>query len=80
MRKVANMKAIYDSDLQELLQNLGILDKLIAGELSCAVCGCPVDLDNLGAIFPLENDIGVSCDNNRCLRKITTRGAGTLSG
>jgi len=80
MRKSTTVKAVYDSDLQELLRNLGILDKLIAGELSCAVCGCSVDLDNLGTIFPLENDISVSCDNERCVRTITTRGAATLSG
>ncbi len=77
MRKVATVKAIYDSDLKQLLQNLGILDKLIAGELSCAVCGCLVDLDNLGTIFPLGNDVGVSCDSSRCIRVVTTTGVTT---
>jgi len=77
MRKAATVKAVYDSDLERLLQNLGILDKLTAGELSCVVCGCPVDLDNLGAIFALENDIGVCCDSSRCTRVVTTTGVTT---
>lgn len=78
MRKRVEVKAVYDQDLQQVLANLGILDKLIAGELSCAVCGCQVDLDNLGTIFPHGGEVGMSCDNNRCVRTITTRGAATL--
>lgn len=80
MRKRVEVKAIYDQDLERVLANLGILDKLIAGELKCAVCGCEVDLDNLGAIFPHNDEIGVSCDNDRCIRAITARGAEALSG
>jgi len=74
MRKRVEVKAVYDQDLEQVLANLGILDKLISGELSCAVCGCQVDLDNLGAIFPDGDEVGVSCDNDRCIRIITTRG------
>jgi len=80
MRKVATVKAIYDSDLEQLLTNLGMLDELIAGELRCAVCECQVGLDNIGTIFPNGDEIGVSCDNPRCVRTITTRGATKLSG
>jgi len=80
MRKRVEVKAIYEQDLEQVLRNLGILDKLVAGELNCAVCGCQVDLDNLGTIFPDGDEVGVSCDNNSCIRTITTRGAVALSG
>lgn len=80
MRKRVEVEAVYDQHLERVLANLGILDKLIAGELNCAVCGCEVDLDNLGTIFLDDDNVGVSCDNNRCVRTITTRGAATLSG
>ena len=80
MRKRVEVKAIYDEDLEQVLSNLGILDELIAGELNCAVCGCQVDLDNLGTIFPDDDGVGISCDNDRCVRTITTRGAETPSG
>ena len=79
MRKRVELKAIYDQDLERILGSLGILDKLIEGDLSCAACGCQVDLDNLGSIFPNGDEIGVSCDNERCVRIITARGAATLS-
>ena len=80
MRKRVEVKAIYDKDLEQVLANLGVLDKIIAGEINCAVCGCQVDLDNLGSVFPEGNEIRVTCDNNRCVRTITARGAGALSG
>ena len=74
MRKSVQIKAVYDQDLERVLANIGILDKLIAGELGCAVCGCSVDLDNLGAIFPDGDEIAVCCDKEKCVRTITTRG------
>ena len=80
MRKKVEVKAVYEQDLEQVLANLGILDKLIAGELNCAVCSCQVDLDNLGTIFVDGDNVGVSCDNDRCIRAITTKGAGALSG
>lgn len=80
MRKRVEVKAIYDQHLEQVLANLGILDKLIAGELNCAVCSCQVDLDNLGAIFPDGDEVGVSCDNDRCIRTITTHRATALNG
>ena len=80
MRKRVEMKAVYDQDLEHVLGRLGILDKLIEGELNCAICGCQVDLDNLGSIFPEGDDVGVSCDNDRCIRIITTRGATEFGG
>ncbi len=77
MRERVEVKAVYDQDLKQVLAKLGILDKLIAREMSCAVCGCEVDLDNLGTIFPDGDKVGVSCDNSKCVRIITTRGAVT---
>jgi len=80
MRKRVEVKAVYDQHLQRVLASLGILDKLTAGQLNCAVCGCQMALDNLGTIFPDGDEVGVSCDNDRCVRAITTHGAATLSG
>lgn len=79
MRKKVQIKAVYDHQLESLLASLGILDELIAGEIKCAVCECQVSLDNLGAIFPDGDNVGVCCDNERCVQVITDRGA-VLSG
>lgn len=75
MRNTISVKAVYDSDLERLLKSLGILDEFVAGTFNCFVCGCPVDLDNLGSIFSDDGEVCVSCDNNRCIRTVTTREA-----
>ncbi len=80
MREKVEIKAIYDKDLELILTNLGILDKLIAGEIKCAVCGTTIDLDNLGSIFPSGDEVSVSCDNEKCIRIVTKEGVHTSSG
>ena len=80
MVKTTGVTAVHDSDLQQLLQGLGILDDLVEGKFQCAVCGCPVDLDNLGSIFPHDNQIHVSCDNNKCIRVVTSGQLETVDG
>ena len=72
MPNIIGVKAVHDSDLRELLTSLGILEGLVAGKFRCTVCGCLVDIDNLGSIFPHGNDICVSCDNNRCISIVTS--------
>jgi len=80
MSKTIGVKAVHDSDLNNLLKRFGMLDDLVAGKFKCAVCECPVDLDNLGSIFPRDGEIGVSCDNNKCIRVVTTGEVKSVNG
>ncbi len=73
MRKRLEMKAVYDRDLEQILLNLDILDDLIAGNLSCSICERQVDFDNLGAIFAKDDEIKVCCDDEKCIRRISTQ-------
>ena len=56
MREKVELKAVYESDLQNVLTQLGILDSIIAGEIKCGVCGETIDLDNTvgGDIFTVN--------------------------
>ena len=80
MREKIEVKAVYDQDLKQVLEQLGILDKLITGEVNCAICNTLVDLDNLGAIFPQGEEISISCDNEKCIRIVTKEEVHTSSG
>jgi len=80
MRKRSITKAVYDRDLKRLLESLGILDKVVEGVMICPVCGCRVNLDNLGTIFSDGNDIVVSCDDTKCVRAVTSGEVTTQSG
>lgn len=78
MRRRANVKAVWDSDLVRLLKSVGLFDTLAAGDLRCAICGRQVDLDNFGALFSDSDDVRAACDDLRCVRAVTVaRVAGT---
>ena len=70
MRPRLRVKAVWDSDLEELLANLGVLDSLITGEFTCVVCGRSVDLDNLGAIVLRGQEVMVACVEASCIRGV----------
>ena len=38
-RAVSVVKAIHGSDLEKVLRRLGLCEKLVRGELRCAICG-----------------------------------------
>jgi len=71
MRKRATVRAVWDSDLETLLNSLGILDRLLAGDFRCAICDQPVELENLGALVSSEGALRVTCDSTACIRAAT---------
>ena len=75
MRKKVDLTAVWDEDLRALLDNLGILDDLAAGNTRCIVCTRIVDFDNLGAIIPSADSVQVTCDNSGCVRVVTSQEA-----
>ena len=75
MRKKVDLTAVWDEDLRALLDNLGILDDLTAGNTNCMVCTRIVDFDNLGAIIPSADSVQVTCYNSGCVRTVTSQEA-----
>jgi hypothetical protein len=81
MTKRVELQAVWgDSDLRTLLENLGIIERLLTGELTCSVCGKTVDFDNLGAILPQADSAQVVCDCAHCIRAVTISGQTTSVG
>lgn len=71
MRKRAEVKAVWESELEPLLRSLSIWEPLLLGELTCAWCGRTVDLENLGAIIPQQDKVKVVCDHAPCISSLT---------
>ena len=80
MRGRATVQAVWDSDIVTLLKSLGVLDELVAGDLTCEVCGDPVDLDNLGSLSSQDDRIIVTCDKTGCVRAVTAKERADPSG
>ncbi len=65
--------AIHKRDLEAILMQLGILERLKEGALRCAECGNPVTLDNIQCLYMENNEIKLCCSNMNCYKTIITK-------
>ncbi|MFC2027189.1 hypothetical protein ACFLU3_00745 [Chloroflexota bacterium] len=68
--KRRKLDAVYDSDLEHFLSSIGVLKQIKAGAHQCVHCNSIVTLENLGAIYPISNDVSFVCDRPSCLNEI----------
>lgn len=62
------INAVHDDDLLNLLNNLGLTEKLNSGSLKCKFTGTAITFDNLYSIFPESNTIKLVCDNPEAIK------------
>lgn len=74
MRKRVQVKAVWDRDLEALLDSLGVTERLARGELRCLVCGRIVGLDDIGAILPHGDGAELSCEDSACVGAVSLPG------
>lgn len=67
------IKAIHDSDLERVLKKLGLYEKLIKGELRCAVCGRSLTFENLGGLYRENGEVKLVCNRVECLVEVAER-------
>lgn len=72
MMETKKIKAVFEPELEKVLRQLGLWDKLQQNELKCSLCGDPVTLDNLQYIFPHNKRVLVGCNKPVCVEKIGT--------
>ena len=73
MRKQIEVKAVWNTELEQLLSNLGILEDLLLGKLTCGNCGRTIDLDNIGAIIPQHDKVVLACDDSPCIHVLSVQ-------
>lgn len=67
--------AVFNRDLYELLDSLGLIEKLDKGLLFCSFCGKKIISGNIGCIYPLKNEIRRSTGSNkRGIKNSSTHG------
>ena len=77
-RHKRTVRAVHDDDLEPVLHQLGVMDKLLQGELTCAACGSVLRLSNIGCIFARDGQIALACDAEDCCARALA-GGGDLS-
>lgn len=61
--------AVSDSNLDHLIENLGLKEDLTSGKLWCHCCGTKLSRDNIGCIYPINSEIRLCCITIECLQK-----------
>jgi hypothetical protein len=66
----AEINAVHKQDLDRYLDSLGIKEQVASGTLLCTVCEERIYKTNIGAIYPFQNEIKVSCNKPACHLKV----------
>ena len=72
MKKQENMilKAVYEKDVQKLLENLGMLNEVNNGQLHCFICNETITFENFGGIIRKNRELKIFCDKIECYLKM----------
>ncbi len=68
--KKTSIKAVYDSDLMNLVESLGIKDSIETGSYLCKFCATPITFENLQAIQKDGGELKFICSRLECFSKI----------
>lgn len=70
MKKELNIKAVLDSDMDKILEQLGVLDSIDAGRATCAFCERLMSRENISGLFVEEGQIKFCCNRIECHEKL----------
>jgi len=68
MNNRKKISAIHDDELLQLIEKLGLKEKMEAQKLKCKFTETIITFDNLYSIFPESGDIKVVCDNPEAIK------------
>ena len=72
-RSRVKIPAIHDHDLETVLQELGILDKVVSGEIPCSICGTPLTLDTIECLYMQGTELKLCCQQVECCKLVLNR-------
>ncbi|RLI80543.1 hypothetical protein DRP04_08050 [Archaeoglobales archaeon] len=67
MSAIVEIPAIYEEDLQKVLEKLGVLHDILQGKVKCFICEKEINLDNFGGIVKIKGNLKIVCDNPACI-------------
>jgi len=64
------LRAVYEKDVEKLLNNLGILEKVKEGAFSCHFCKEKITMENFGGIIRMRGKLELFCEKIECYLKM----------
>ncbi len=73
MKNKLNIPAIHDNDLNQILDELGLLSKIEKRELVCLNCSRIITLENLGGLITRKDTAEIVCNDPECIASETIK-------
>ncbi len=65
-----SVPVIHGSDLTKVLKDIGLYEKVKAGEVNCSLCDETISEENIEFMFMRDGKIQFCCSVNRCFDKL----------
>ncbi len=65
--------ALHENDVERLIIQLGLYDKIESGELSCSQCGKRININNIQCIYRDSDELKFCCDNLDCYKALLNK-------
>jgi len=65
-RNRLKIPAIHNHDLETVLNDLGILEELLSGQIHCSVCGTPLTPDTIECLYMQGTELKLCCQKIEC--------------
>ena len=65
--------AIHEQDMETIVRELGLFEKIISGEILCSECGGKVNIDSIQFIYMQDEDIKICCNATDCYKSLMDR-------
>lgn len=62
--------AIHERDLEPIISELGLYEKISRGELYCSICKASLTLDTIGCIYMQKEEIKICCNKSSCYEHV----------
>ncbi len=62
--------AIHEKDIETVIRQLGLFDKINSREYSCSQCGESINLNNIQCIYKENDEVKICCDNIDCYKAV----------
>lgn len=62
--------AFHEQDLEEILNKMELLERFKNKKLKCSICKKVITKENLGCIYPENNNVKVCCSDLKCLNEV----------
>jgi len=69
-RESMPLRAVYEKDIENFLMQLGFLENINQGVISCKFCARKISKENFGGLIRISGNLEIFCDSIECYMRV----------